>query len=80
MIEYTKETTVKTTKQKPITEQYIIETKVSSSNDDEEFEDAIEGLPETTVDNKEEYDLSGRKVGRKAQGVVIRNRKKTISK
>ena len=50
------------------------------NSNDEEFEDAIEGLPETTVDNKEEYDLSGRKVGRKAQGVVIRNRKKTISK
>lgn len=50
------------------------------NSNDEEFEDIIEGLPKSTADNKDEYDLSGRKVGRKEQRVVIRNRKKVLSK
>lgn len=48
-----------------------------------EYEDGIEPIhnSETIIQDGEEngYDLSGRKVGRKAEGIVIRNKKKTLT-
>ena len=37
-----------------------------------DYEDTIVQMPETATETKDTYDISGRKVGRKAKGVIIR--------
>lgn len=43
-------------------------------------EDAIIQVPTTTTSTKDTYDISGRKVGRKAKGIIIRNNNGTNRK
>ena len=59
-------------------EQKVIERERGFKTYGPDYEDTIEEVPATAVETEDAYDVSGRKVGQKAKGVIIRNRKKTL--
>lgn len=61
-------------------EQKVIERERGFKTYGPDYEDTIEEVPATTIETGDAYDVSGRKVGRKAKGIIIRNSDGTTRK
>ncbi len=59
-------------------EKKVIQRERSLKVHDGVYEDTFIEVPTKTISPDDEFDISGRKVSRKAKGIIIRNRKKTL--